>query len=126
MQAIKGLAQNKTVFDVFSNREYTYNNKYKEIKDAELNLNREIEINYFAMRNEGAEDYNTLNTTAGTPFTIDYKNELWAYAPMSQLMIKYNSMNNVLDSVIKERNVIRNINNINININIKLKRRHSF
>jgi len=44
------------------------------------------------------EDYNTLNTTAGTPFTIDYKNELWAYAPMSQLMIKYNgaNQNNIL------------------------------
>ena len=44
------------------------------------------------------EDFNTLNTTAGTPFTTDYKNELWAYAPMSQLMIKYNgaSQNNIL------------------------------
>ena len=44
------------------------------------------------------EDFNTLNTTAGTPFTTDYKNELWTYAPMSQLMIKYNgaSQNNIL------------------------------
>jgi len=44
------------------------------------------------------EDYNTLNTTAGTPFTTDYKNALWAYAPMSQMMIKYNgaSQTNIL------------------------------
>ena len=44
------------------------------------------------------EDSSSLNTTAGTPFVTDYKNELWAYAPMSQLMIKYNgaSQNNIL------------------------------
>ena len=61
MQAVNGLAQNRTAFDVFSNQEYTYITKYKEIKDAELNLNREIEINYFAMRNEGAQNYSSLN-----------------------------------------------------------------
>jgi hypothetical protein len=44
------------------------------------------------------EDFNTLNTTAGTPFTTDYKNNLWTYAPLSQIMIKYNgaSQNNIL------------------------------
>ena len=44
------------------------------------------------------EDSSSLNTTAGTPFVTDYKNQLWAYAPMSQLMIKYNgeSQNNIL------------------------------
>ena len=39
------------------------------------------------------EDTSSLNTTAGTPFTTDYKNALWAYAPMSQMMIKYNGAN---------------------------------
>lgn len=39
------------------------------------------------------EDSSSLNTTAGTPFTTDYKNALWAYAPMSQMMLKYNGAN---------------------------------
>ena len=39
------------------------------------------------------EDSSSLNTTVGTPFTTDYKNELWAYAPMSQMMIKYSGAN---------------------------------
>ncbi len=44
------------------------------------------------------EDSSSLNTTLGTPFTTDYKNDLWSYAPVSQIMIKYNgvSQNNIL------------------------------
>jgi hypothetical protein len=39
------------------------------------------------------EDSSSLNTTVGTPFTTDYKNELWAYAPLSQMLIKYSGAN---------------------------------
>ncbi|HRG57320.1 MAG TPA: hypothetical protein PK323_00090 [Bacteroidia bacterium] len=57
----KGFSQSSVVFDVFSNHEYFYQNKYKEVKDFELNLNGEFDIEYFAMRNEGGNNFERIN-----------------------------------------------------------------
>jgi len=62
VQAFNGYSQNHEVlFDVFANQTYSYQGKYKEVKDFELNLNEEIDINYFAMRNERGINYEKLN-----------------------------------------------------------------
>ena len=117
MQAIKGLAQNKTVFDVFSNREYTYNNKYKEIKDAELNLNREIEINYFAMRNEGADDYNTLNAFIEKLALFAWKDDKRKFELHNQVKAR---VGNYLDQVNRKNSGYYNSYDSDINL-IELK-----
>jgi hypothetical protein len=60
-QAFIANAQTQVIYDVFSNEEYKYIKKYKEVKDYELNLNREIDIEYFAMRNEQGNNFDKLN-----------------------------------------------------------------
>lgn len=58
--SLQGLAQHNKIYDVFSNASYSYQNKYKEVKAADLNLAEEIDIHYFALRNEGY-NYDRLN-----------------------------------------------------------------
>jgi hypothetical protein len=43
--------QYNNIYDVFTNESFSYQSKYKEIKDVSLNLNDKIDITYFAFRN---------------------------------------------------------------------------
>ena len=44
--------QYNIIYDVFTNENYSYQSKFKEIKDVGLNLNDDIDVTYFAFRNE--------------------------------------------------------------------------
>ena len=55
------LAESNKAYDVFTNKEYSYERKYKELKDFEINLNGSIDVEYFAMRNEQGNMYDELN-----------------------------------------------------------------
>jgi hypothetical protein len=70
-----GFAQSVKVFDVFSNEEYSYVQKYKEVKDFELNLNQEFDIDYFAMRNENGQYFDQLNATIENLALNSWKSE---------------------------------------------------
>jgi hypothetical protein len=68
-------AQSIKVFDVFSNEEYSYMQKYKEVKDFELNLNGEFDIDYFAMRNEHGQYFDELNANIENLALNSWKSE---------------------------------------------------
>jgi hypothetical protein len=75
LYTIKGYAQNNILFDVFANQEFAYQKKYKEIKDYELNLNSEIDIEYFALRNERGMNYDRLNKVVEAMALTEWKDK---------------------------------------------------
>lgn len=89
----KGFSQSDVVFDVFSNREYYYQNKYKEVKDFELNLNGEFDIEYLAMRNEGGINFDRINKQIENLALEAWKNKQNKYELNNEIkaqIVKYN------------------------------------
>lgn len=95
IQAFNGYAQANKLFDVFSNQEYSYQKKYKEVKDFELNLNGEIDIEYFAMRNEQGLTYDKLNSLIATMALNEWKEKQKKFELSNEIKAKiadYNAL----------------------------------
>lgn len=73
--SLQVFSQNTKVYDVFHNLDYSYAQKYKEVKDYELNLSGEIDISYFAMRNENGLNFDKLNQSIEKMALHSWKNE---------------------------------------------------
>ena len=88
--------QYNTIYDVFTNENYNYQSKYKEVKDVGLNLNDEIGINYFAFRNT-MDDYTKINTEIEQLALNSWQND------QSKLKLQ-NEVKAVLDNYNKYKN----------------------
>ncbi len=90
------LAQYNTIYDVFTNQSYSYQSKYKEIKDVGLNLNDEIDINYFAFRN-AAFNYAKMNAEVEQLALTSWQNDqskLKLQSEVKVVLANYNKFKN--------------------------------
>jgi len=91
--SFQGFAQSVKVFDVFSNEEYSYLQKYKEVKDFELNLNNEFDITYFAMRNEKGQYFDKMNAAIENLALNAWKGKQGKFELSNQVKAKIASYN---------------------------------
>jgi hypothetical protein len=116
-QAFNGCAQNHEVlFDVFANKAYSYQKKYKEVKDFELNLNDEIDIEYFAMRNEQGINYDKMNRYLESMALNEWKDKQKKFELSNEIKAKIVDYN-----TLKYRNNSRYAHGIENDFNAQLK-----
>ncbi len=110
-----GYAQSKKVFDVFSNEEYAYAQKYKEVKDYELNINGEIDIEYFEVRNEKGMNFDKLNKSIERMALYDWKDKQKKFDLSNEVKAQIANYNNF-----KHRYNNRNYKGVENNYNVSL------
>jgi hypothetical protein len=91
--AVNSFSQSNVMFDVFANTEYNYQNKYKEVKDFELSLKGEIDIEYAALRNEKGLNFDKLNKSIENLALNEWKDSKKKYELNNDIkaqIVKYN------------------------------------
>jgi len=116
LNALHGYAQNNVLFDVFANEEYAYQKKYKEVKDYELNINGEIDIEYFALRNERGMNYDRLNKMIEAMALTEWKDKQKKFELNNEVKAKIAAYNEL-----KFRNNDRHEQGIDDDFNPQLK-----
>lgn len=90
-------AQEYKVFDPFTNEEYTYKTFYNEEKDLELNKDKEIDIDYFAMRNSNGRNYDKINAYIAQLALEEWKSKEKKFEVNNEVnahLVKYNAFIN--------------------------------
>ncbi|MFN7847945.1 MAG: hypothetical protein ACK5P4_12095 [Bacteroidota bacterium] len=91
------LAESNKAYDVFTNKEYSYERKYKELKDFEINLNGSIDVEYFAMRNEQGNMYDELNAGIENIALHEWKEKQKKFELNNALKLQIAAYNNFIN-----------------------------
>jgi hypothetical protein len=91
------LAESNKAYDVFTNKEYSYERKYKELKDFEINLNGSIDVEYFAMRNEQGNMYDELNAGIENIALREWKEKQKKFELNNALKLQIAAYNNFIN-----------------------------